>query len=79
MVKFKLLDCTIRDGGYYTNWDFDKELVDSYIDSLNHLAVDYLEIGYRSHKQKGYLGEYFYLPDYILKMFRERSNKKLAK
>lgn len=19
---FKILDCTLRDGGYYTNWDF---------------------------------------------------------
>ena len=30
----KILDCTLRDGGYYTNWDFDKNLVDNYIDSL---------------------------------------------
>lgn len=27
----KLLDCTLRDGGYYTNWDFDDTVVDSYI------------------------------------------------
>ena len=30
----KILDCTLRDGGYYTNWDFDKNLVDTYIESL---------------------------------------------
>ena len=28
---FKILDCTLRDGGYYTNWDFSSEVVDSYI------------------------------------------------
>ena len=22
MCQFKILDCTLRDGGYYTNWDF---------------------------------------------------------
>jgi len=27
----KILDCTLRDGGYYTNWDFDRKLVDTYI------------------------------------------------
>jgi len=23
----KILDCTLRDGGYYTDWHFDNELV----------------------------------------------------
>ena len=27
----KILDCTLRDGGYYTNWDFDDALVTTYI------------------------------------------------
>lgn len=42
----KILDCTLRDGGYYTNWDFDKNLVDTYIKACNDLPVDYLEVGY---------------------------------
>ena len=25
--KLKILDCTLRDGGYYTHWEFDDELV----------------------------------------------------
>jgi 4-hydroxy 2-oxovalerate aldolase len=74
----KLLDCTLRDGGYYTNWDFDKELVKTYFDSFNQLPVDYLEIGYRSNPMKGYLGEYFYCPDYVLQQVKATSNKKLV-
>lgn len=31
---FKILDCTLRDGGYYTNWDFSSEVVDSYIQAM---------------------------------------------
>ena len=27
----KILDCTLRDGGYYTNWDFDDKLVNDYL------------------------------------------------
>lgn len=74
----KILDCTLRDGGYYTNWDFSKELVDSYFNSFNQLPVDYLEIGYRSNPLKEYLGEYFYCPTYLLEYIRKASSKKLA-
>ena len=74
----KLLDCTLRDGGYYTNWDFERELVDTYIQSFNHLPVDYLEIGYRSNPQAEYLGEYFYCPVYVMERLKDESNKKLA-
>ncbi|WP_157543959.1 aldolase catalytic domain-containing protein [Mucilaginibacter paludis] len=75
---FKILDCTIRDGGYYTNWDFNKALVDQYIESMNKLPVDYLEIGYRSKPLQGYLGKYFYNPSYELLDLKSKSNKKLV-
>jgi 4-hydroxy 2-oxovalerate aldolase len=74
----KILDCTLRDGGYYTNWDFSKDLVDSYFNSFNRLPVDYLEIGYRSNPMKEYLGEFFYCPTYLLHQLKTLSNKKLA-
>src|ERR1700712_5379193 len=75
---FTILDCTLRDGGYYTNWDFDKELVNTYIQSLNHLPVDYIELGYRSKPMKEYFGKYFYCPVYELESLRKLSNKKLV-
>jgi 4-hydroxy 2-oxovalerate aldolase len=62
MNKPLLLDCTLRDGGYYTNWDFDKQLVDLYITSLEKLPVDYIEIGYRSTLKNEYFGEFYYCP-----------------
>ena len=39
---FKILDCTLRDGGYYTNWDFSPEVIDAYIQAMNQLPIDYL-------------------------------------
>ncbi len=74
----KILDCTIRDGGYYTNWDFDKELIDTYILGCNNLPLEYLEIGYRSIPLNGYLGEYFYLPIYVMERIKKQTNKKLV-
>ena len=54
----KILDCTLRDGGYYTNWDFNSTIVDSYIKAMNILPIDYLEIGYRNNPSKEYLGKF---------------------
>lgn len=48
----KILDCTLRDGGYYTDWDFDDRLVESYVDAMNVLPVDAIEVGYRSLPSK---------------------------
>ena len=74
--KVEILDCSLRDGGYYTNWDFEQSLVDTYISAMQDLPVDILEIGYRSLPQPGYLGEFFYLPDYALKAICEKNKSK---
>jgi 4-hydroxy 2-oxovalerate aldolase len=48
----KILDCTLRDGGYFTNWDFEIPFVNDVISSLNYSNVDIIEIGYKSPKKK---------------------------
>lgn len=74
----KILDCTLRDGGYYTAWDFSEQIVESYIEAMNHLPVDYLEIGYRNNPSQDYLGKFGYTPVEELKKIRRLSNKKIA-
>ena len=58
----KILDCTLRDGGYYTNWDFNSKIVDAYILAMNELPIDYLEVGYRNKPSKEYMGKFGYTP-----------------
>ena len=62
-LKTKILDCTLRDGGYYTNWDFDKELTNSYFKLIKSLPIEIIEIGYRGNtsKKNTYFGEYYFL------------------
>lgn len=67
----KLLDCTLRDGGYYTNWNYSDRTIREYFRYLNKLPIDYAEIGYRSLRSDEYLGELFYTPLYILQAARE--------
>jgi 4-hydroxy 2-oxovalerate aldolase len=74
----KLLDCTLRDGGYYTNWDFDSNLVLKYLKYMETLPVEYLEVGYRSIENDGYFGEYYYLPLETLQFIKSNSSKKIA-
>ena len=76
--SFEILDCTLRDGGYYTNWDFKAEIVETYLKGMDELPIDYLELGYRSNSEKEYLGKFGYSPVYLLKQIRQLSNKKLA-
>lgn len=78
MKNFKILDCTLRDGGYYTNWDFSKNLTQTFFQSFNQLPVEYLEVGYRSPKMNEYYGEYYYCPPMVLSRMKELSNKKLV-
>lgn len=74
----KILDCTLRDGGYYTNWDFNSETVDAYIQAMNGLPIGYLELGYRNNPTKEYMGKFGYCPVSVLKHIRNSCTKKLG-
>lgn len=75
----EILDCSLRDGGYYTNWDFNDSLVDNYFRSMNQLPVDYVEIGYRNMPSDEYYGQFYYCPEYLMKKAKLMlSDKKLA-
>tara|TARA_B100000787_G_scaffold169962_1_gene163136 strand:+ start:13961 stop:14230 length:270 start_codon:yes stop_codon:yes gene_type:complete len=38
-----LLDCTLRDGGYYNNWDFSENLINKYLSPINKAGIDEYE------------------------------------
>jgi len=46
--KVKILDCTIRDGGYLNNWHFDLKLVRELYRAHSRSGIDFVEIGFRS-------------------------------
>jgi len=62
----KLIDCTLRDGGYYNKWDFSSDLVADYLSAMDVLNVDYIEIGFRSLEAMGFKGAYAYSTDSFL-------------
>ncbi|MFN8671070.1 MAG: hypothetical protein U0457_03180 [Candidatus Sericytochromatia bacterium] len=42
----KILDCTLRDGGYINNWQFEKNFIKKILISLNKSNIDITELGY---------------------------------
>lgn len=43
-----VLDCTFRDGGYYTGWHFEETLVRDYLEAMAQSRVNVIEAGYLS-------------------------------
>ncbi|WP_028486013.1 aldolase catalytic domain-containing protein [Thiomicrorhabdus chilensis] len=64
--QVKILDCTLRDGGYYTSWDFDSQLVQDYLQAMAALNVGYVEVGFRSLQNSGFKGAFAYSTDAFL-------------
>ena len=46
MGNIKILDCTLRDGGYINNWDFGKEKAKIIINLLQNAGIDCIETGF---------------------------------
>lgn len=61
-----LLDCTLRDGGYYNLWDFPRPLIEAYLQAMRSAHIDYVEIGYRLFSNTGYKGPCAYATDTFL-------------
>ena len=65
-MTLRILDCTLRDGGYYNNWCFPRELAESYLQAMAAAGVDIVEIGFRNFPQASFLGPYAYSTDAFL-------------
>jgi 4-hydroxy 2-oxovalerate aldolase len=65
----KIIDCTLRDGGYYTNWDFPDAVIQEYIIAMEGVGCNCLEIGFRFPPKPGFLGACAYTKDSWLNTF----------
>ena len=66
LKKVKIIDCTLRDGGYYNNWNFSKKLIQDYIHQISKTNIDYIELGFRFFKKKKPLGLTAYTEDKLI-------------
>ena len=77
-MNTKIIDCTLRDGGYYNNWDFKDNLVQAYLDCMNELNIDFVEIGFRSLINNGFKGAFAYSTDSFIESLSIPNNIKIG-
>jgi 4-hydroxy 2-oxovalerate aldolase len=78
MIDLCVLDCTLRDGGYYTSWEFDAETVRKYLAAMKDSGVDVVELGYRLTPTSLFLGPYAYCSEDFLSLLNLPNNLEYA-
>ena len=51
MNNVKLLDCTLRDGGYVNDWKFGHNTLINVFERITSAGIDYIEVGFLDERQ----------------------------
>ena len=70
-MKPIVLDCTLRDGGYYNDWDFAPELGRALVQASAEAGVNVVELGYRSPAVDQYYGPFRYCDERFVQRLLE--------
>lgn len=60
------LDCTLRDGGYYNDWDFPPNIINKYLAAMDAVGVNTVELGFRFWHNEGFKGACAFTRDEFL-------------
>jgi len=77
-MSLRILDCTLRDGGYYNSWNFPLDVTNKYLESMQAAGVDIVELGLRSLINKGFKGASAYTTDSYLRTLAVPAGLKIA-
>ena len=75
--NIKLLDCTLRDGGYYNNWSFSNNLVKEYLKVMDYNKFNFVEIGFVFFT-KDKIGKFGKINNNILKQLNIHNKNNIA-
>lgn len=74
----QILDCTLRDGGYYNSWNFPLDVTNKYLEAMQAAGVDIVELGLRSLINKGFNGANAYTTDNYINTLNIPAGLKVA-
>ncbi len=74
----KHLDCSLRDGGYYTRWDFDEDFVNKYLKVIDNINVQFCELGFRFFSNSDFKGPYAFTTEEQLSALDIPKNLKIG-
>ena len=78
MKKFNILDCTLRDGGYYNNWNFSKEFINDYLKSIYNSGINFVEIGFSQIKKQKFKGNCYDVNNKLITKLKIPKNLKIG-
>lgn len=77
-IDFEILDCTIRDGGYLNNWDFDEKMVKELYRNVSKTGVGFVELGFKNLAKDG-TGKWCSVQEKLINdLFKNLSGAKIA-
>ena len=76
--KFHILDCTLRDGGYYNNWNFSFKQIQDYLNTISKTNIKYAEVGFRGFLKNRNLGLTGYTDDNLIKKLKFPNSLKIG-
>lgn len=76
--ELTFLDCTLRDGGYYNNWDFSIEVINRYLNAMQAADVDVVELGLRSVNNESFKGACAFTTDGFIRSLSVPPKLKIA-
>jgi 4-hydroxy 2-oxovalerate aldolase len=77
-MNINFIECTLRDGGYHNNWDFEQKLVKDYLKTMSLLDFKNIEFGFRFIENKHWLGEFAYTSEDTIKKYSPSSKFNLG-
>jgi 4-hydroxy 2-oxovalerate aldolase len=75
-MSLNILDCSLRDGGYYNLWNFRLKSVREYISKVSEANIKFIEIGFRFFKKNSKFGNLAFSEDQYIKKLKV--NKKIS-
>ena len=73
-----LLDCTLRDGGYYNNWNFSLSFIQKYINNISSTGIQNIELGFRFNDTKKIKGLTAYTDQNLLENLKIPKSLKIG-
>ena len=74
-MSVRLLDCTLRDGGYVNNWEFGRHTMAAILDKLDRAGIEIIECGFLTNRPRDGDCSMFGGPEAVLPLLPQRESQ----
>jgi len=78
MKNLNILDCTLRDGGYYNNWNYSLNFINDYLKTINNSGIKFVELGFSQIKKDSSKGNCYDVDNELIQKLKIPKNIKIG-